>query len=105
VLDFLCGDGEGHVDATEDDIGARLAVEESLAVVITLKKSRNISNKIVYDKTLKKKNVYQSEKIIILASLQIFFLSESIFGVFYFSVSYILLFWSMSSKYFFLSCY
>jgi hypothetical protein len=46
VLDFfLGGDGEGHVDATENDIGTRLTVEESLTVVITLK-NRNISNLI-----------------------------------------------------------
>ncbi len=32
------GNGEGHVDAAEDDIGGGLAVEESLAFVVTLKK-------------------------------------------------------------------
>jgi hypothetical protein len=65
VLDFfLCGDGEGHVDATEDDIGTRLAVEESLAVVITLKKSRNISNLIIFNKTLKQKFLIKVKKSI-----------------------------------------
>jgi hypothetical protein len=36
--------GEGHVDAAENIVGVGLAIEQSLAFIVTLKKQKTIKN-------------------------------------------------------------